>query len=255
MSKNRTLEKQKNGFEAIEYGPNITGSPAKESGGTGVENIIFTFHGYSRNGWFMDKIAREFLAKYPKSKIYSLHAPHLCENPDKVDVAKAYFPDDIRDHDGNLRRDRQYQWFSILGGRLRIWLRVWFLLPKINRYMDVILREHNLGAENCALIGFSQGGVVAMCAALRRRRAPACVVGHSTLFWGYMPTRCRVPVYFLYGDQDHDIHPKTYAYSIRQLTPHAAPLKTEIISGLGHYMSASSRRKVIEYVGSMLRRI
>lgn len=229
-------------FEYLEYAP--------QSGE--VKKIVFTFHGYGRNAWFMDKVGKEIQEAFPSTKIYGLHAPEKLSMPKKLDVSNMNMPEELLQDDHNLHEDMQRQWFSMRGVKIKIWLRMWKLAPKINGFVDQEQDQFGLKDKDIVYIGFSQGGAVALYSALRRKCPIAAIVAHSAVYWGLMPVRSKLPIYFLYGDQDPSISEKLYRHSIKKLKNHAKPLEVEELMDQGHYINSRSRQKLVKHLKDYL---
>jgi len=61
--------------------------------------------------------------------------------------------------------------------------------PLLNAYIDQILAERNLKANRLALVGFSQGTMMALYVALRRAEPVAAIIGYS----GYLVDAAQLP--------------------------------------------------------------
>ena len=151
-----------------------------------------------------------------------------------------------------MEPEMQRQWFSMQGGFPNIWWRLWKLIPRINKFADQKRDYYGLESRDIVYFGFSQGGAVASYAALRRKEAIACLVGHSTVFWGAMPFRSKIPVLFMYGDQDPSISQALYDKSIVKLQKHARPLDVIELADQGHYISSESRGQALAYLEKYL---
>lgn len=230
-------------FQTIEYGP-VSNSPQK---------LVFMFHGYGRNAWFMDKVGKELGNAYPSTKIYGIHAPEKLTLPKRLDVSEMNMPEELLEDDGTLHDDMQRQWFSLEGGFIFIWWRMWKLMPKINDFVDSVMSTYSLQPSDIAYVGFSQGGAIALYSALRRRQSIASVVAHSTAYWGKMPVRSKPPVYFLYGDQDASLSQELYDKSIQRLRNTGCDIKVEELIGQGHYISSKSRQKMTAFLKPCLK--
>lgn len=78
--------------------------------------------------------------------------------------------------------------------------------PLLDAYIDDLLAKLGLGADRLALVGFSQGTMMALHVAPRRAEAVAGVVGYSgrLLAAASLPAdvRSRPPVLLIHGDAD-----------------------------------------------------
>jgi phospholipase/carboxylesterase len=133
--------------------------PAKN--GTPKQLIVF-LHGYGADGNDLINLAPYFGAVMPDAMFISPHAPQACEM-------------------GGMGR----QWFS-LGGWVpgiawpeHIWDAVTTQGKVLSTWLDDQLIKYNLTPADLALIGFSQGTMMALHTALRRAAPIAGVVGFS----------------------------------------------------------------------------
>lgn len=234
------------GFEFIQYG---AGSDKSD---LAPQKLVFTFHGYGRNAHFMKKLALEIEQTFPAAAVIGMHAPEQLDLPDRLGVSDMNMPQELVNEDGTLSKDMQRQWFSMRGGMIRIWWRLWRLQSRVNRFVDEQKNQYNLNDHDICFVGFSQGGAVALYSALRRKYGLSCVVAHSTAYWGKMPIRSRPPVYLLYGDKDDSISQDLYKQS--EIRLENAGLKPDVtrFANQGHYISTKSRQKVIDILSGYL---
>src|SRR5690606_12725472 len=76
----------------------------------------------------------------------------------------------------------------------------------LDPFLDEQLAAHGLPPDRLALVGFSQGTMTALHVGLRRRSAPACILGYSgrLLAPELLAAECtsRPPVLLVHGDAD-----------------------------------------------------
>ena len=74
------------------------------------------------------------------------------------------------------------QWFALtFRDPNERWIGVNKAAPLLNRFLDAELARHKLPPSALALVGFSQGTMMALHVGLRRAVAPAAIVGYSGL--------------------------------------------------------------------------
>jgi len=110
--------------------------------------------------------------------------------------------------------------------------------PILDGFIDVQLAAHDLEDKDLALIGFSQGTMMALHVGLRRRRAPAAIVGYSGMLVGEnllaSELTCRPPVLLVHGDTDDVIPPDSLPAAVAALESVGLRVRHEIRPGLGH---------------------
>ena len=78
--------------------------------------------------------------------------------------------------------------------------------PILNDYIDHVLATRNLSADRLALVGFSQGTMMALYVAPRRAQPIACIIGYSGLLRGAATLRAEKksapPVLLVHGTDD-----------------------------------------------------
>src|SRR5664279_2475100 len=103
-----------------------------------------------------------------------------------------------------------YQWFPITRMDPAEMMRgVESAAPSLDAYLDAELARLDLDGSRLALVGFSQGTMMALQVGLRRAVAPAAIVGYSGALAGgeKLPAeiRSRTPVLLIHGDADDRI--------------------------------------------------
>ena len=138
--------------ETLLSGPSF--GPA--SGGAPRQLIVF-LHGRGADGDDLIGLAPIFAKEFPDALFLSPHAPQSCD-----DVPFGL------------------QWFSRVDWvPENIAAGVRGAAPAIDAFLDHHLAAHGLDDSNLALFGFSQGCMMALHVGLRRRAAPAAILGFS----------------------------------------------------------------------------
>ncbi|MGV6874663.1 alpha/beta hydrolase [Pseudochelatococcus sp. B33] len=122
-----------------------------------ARQLVVFLHGYGANGDDLIEIGREWQAWLPEAAFVAPHAPEACPA-------------------SGLGR----QWFALTfrdpGER---WRGVNHAGPALDAFLDAELGRYGLEADRLALVGFSQGTMMALHVGLRRQAAPAAIVGYS----------------------------------------------------------------------------
>ncbi len=134
---------------------------APASGGPAKQLVIF-LHGVGADGNDLIGLAPYFQQVLPDARFLSPNAPY------RFDMAPV-----------------GYQWFSLqdfteetrLAGAAKA-------APLLDAFIDAELGKDGLAEENLALIGFSQGAMIALHVGLRRERQLAAIVSYSGILVG-----------------------------------------------------------------------
>jgi phospholipase/carboxylesterase len=110
--------------------------------------------------------------------------------------------------------------------------------PALDAFLDAELARYGLTPDRLALVGFSQGTMMALQAGLRRRPAPAAIVGFSGMLAGpdQVPDAdpAGPPVLLLHGDADQVIPPGALFAAAAALGMAGVPVQWHLTAGLGH---------------------
>lgn len=169
-------------------------SKIKESHSGSAHSVVVFLHGYGANGEDLLGLADPMGEHLPDTIFYSPDAPEQCiGNP----MGFQWFP--IPWIDGSSEEEAR-------AGMERA-------AAELNAYLDDILVDLDLEPENMAILGFSQGTMMALHVAPRREDSVAAVVGFSgRLVDPEMlgdELRVKMPVLLIHGDQDDVVPPQS----------------------------------------------
>lgn len=116
--------------------------------------------------------------------------------------------------------------------------------PQLHAFIDAELARENLDASRLALVGFSQGTVMALHLGLRRTVAPAAVLGYSGGLVGAGKLKDEIvskpPVMLVHGEQDALAPLYGMMASVKVLTEAGVACQGLPIPGLGHAVDANA---------------
>ena len=207
--------------------------------GTARQLIVF-LHGYGADGNDLINIGQAWQALLPDAAFVSPHAPEPCG---MAPVGRQWFPLTFRDP--NER-----------------WVGVNAAAPILNQFLDSELQRHKLPASALALVGFSQGTMMALHVGLRREAAPAAIVGYSGLL--VLPPnaepdvvakdiKARPPVLLVHGDSDDLIPVQALTHATQGLAALGVPVEWHISQGVGHGIDGEGLRQGGEFLARRLR--
>ncbi|EKE09870.1 MAG: hypothetical protein ACD_16C00100G0032 [uncultured bacterium] len=198
-------------------GPQLT--PA--SGGP-PDSIVVFLHGYGANGHDLLSIGNAWAALLPNTLFVAPHGP----------LTSKLYPS------GN-------QWFSLDDWNpdqpltttqiARMLGDIQAITPSFNRYLDTLLKTHDLSPEKLAFVGFSQGSMFALYMALHRPRC-AGVVAYSGAFLedSTKSNISRPPILLIHGREDRLVPPSFSQIAEKRLKTLQVPVTLALIPGLDH---------------------
>jgi phospholipase/carboxylesterase len=178
--------------------------------------FVVLLHGVGADGNDLIGLAPEFARVLPHAAFSSPHAPYPCD----------FAP-------------QGRQWFSLMDrGPQALLAGVKSAAPVVNAFLDSELAKFGLDDSALALIGFSQGTMVALYTALRRAKPCAAVLGYSGALLGaetlFTEIVSRPPVLLIHGDQDPVVPFAALGHAETVLLANAVPVETQVRKGLGH---------------------
>src|ERR1700757_701840 len=135
------------------------GGPRLAPRGGQRRRLVVFLHGYGADGNDLIEIGRAWQGLLPNAAFVSPHAPEPCG---QAPTGRQWFPLTFRDP--NER-----------------WIGVNKAAPGLERFLDAELARHQLPPSALALVGFSQGTMMALHVGLRRAAVPKAIVGYSGL--------------------------------------------------------------------------
>jgi phospholipase/carboxylesterase len=133
-----------------------------------------------------------------------------------------------------------YQWFPI--SRIdphEMHKGVQAAAPALDAFLDAELERLGLGGDRLALVGFSQGTMLALHVGLRRKLRPAAIVGFSGLLAGPPPPSADdgadiPPILLTHGGSDSVIPPQAMFAAAGQLGAAGGAVQWHLAPGMGH---------------------
>jgi phospholipase/carboxylesterase len=127
----------------------------------------------------------------------------------------------------------------------------------LNAFLDVELARRQLPPQVLALVGFSQGTMMALHVGLRRAVAPAAIVGYSGML--VVPEnvdpdafaaeiKVKPPVLLIHGDQDELIPVQAVFHAAQGLAALDIPAEWHVSSGIGHGIDQEGLRQGGEFL-------
>jgi phospholipase/carboxylesterase len=207
---------------------------APRSRGPARQLVIF-LHGYGADGNDLIELGRAWQNLLPDAAFVSPHAPEPCG---QAPPGRQWFPLTFRD-----KNER--------------WIGVNKATSALQHFIGEELKRNNLAGSALALVGFSQGSMMALHVGLRRAERPAAIGGYSGLFVlpdGSEPEavageiKVRPPILLIHGDHDDLIPAQALFLSAQYLSALEIPTEWHMSAGLGHGIDQEGLRHGGEFL-------
>ena len=181
-----------------------------------LSSIVILLHGYGADGENLISLAAELSKAFPDTHFFSPNGILPFEN--------APFG---------------YQWFGLNDRSEQSMLKgLNNAAPYINQFIDYQLQKFNLSDENLALIGFSQGAMLALHTALRRTKKIGAVISFAGMLVApqllQTELESKPPVSLIHGALDDVIPLPAMQMALAALEYAHIPVETIIEPMLGH---------------------
>jgi phospholipase/carboxylesterase len=210
--------------------------------------LVVLLHGYGADGRDLIEIGRQWQRLLPHAAFVAPNAP---ERMPMSPMGRQWFPLSMR--------DMAERWKGVTQAQ-----------PGLDAFLDAELARHKLAPSALALVGFSQGTMMALHAGLRRQAAPAAILGYSGILV-LDPAKskagpeaaaadlardatARPPILLVHGEAD-DLIPVTSLFeSAETLARAGVPCEWHLSLGVGHGIDPEGLRQGGEFVAWALRR-
>lgn len=213
----------------------LNGPRLEPRAGAKPRQLVVFLHGYGADGNDLIEIGRAWQPLLPETAFVAPHAPRPCG---QAPTGREWFPLTFRDP--NER-----------------WVGANAAAPGLSAFLDAELARRALPPSALALVGFSQGTMMALHVGLRRAPAPAAIVGYSGMFVtppsGDIEAMkpeiiARPPVLLVHGDQDDLIPPQALFLAGQALAVFEIPVEWHLSQGVGHGIDAEGLRHGGEFL-------
>jgi phospholipase/carboxylesterase len=199
--------------------------------GSQPKQLVILLHGYGADGNDLIELGRAWQPWLPDAAFFAPHAPDPL--PYEGASGRQWFP--------LTMRDPHERWRGVNAAA-----------PGLDALIDAELASHGLDAGRLAIVGFSQGTMMALHVGLRRPDPVGAVVGFSgmvVLEEGEGPeslrgaVRAKAPILLVHGDQDDVIPVDALFLTMDALTAAEVPCQWHLSLGVAHGIDGEALRQ------------
>jgi len=183
------------------------------------QQVIVLCHGYGGDGKDISTLAINWQRFLPEAIFLCPNAPEICAvNP------------------------QGYQWFDLSSDKEELILEKSLIVEeKLNTFIDQILNDFQLEPNNLALVGFSQGCMVSIQIALKKKKQISCLIGYSGKVINQKHLSDNIhskpKIFLMHGANDTLVPPTHLLEAKEYLVKHGLKIKTKMFKDCEHRIS------------------
>ena len=180
------------------------------------QQVIVLCHGYGGDGKDISTLAINWQRFLPEAIFLCPNAPEICAvNP------------------------QGYQWFDLSSDKEELILEKSLIVEeKLNTFIDQILNNFQLEPNNLALVGFSQGCMLSIQIALKKKKQISCLIGYSGKVINQKHLSDNIhskpKIFLMHGANDTLVSPTHLLEAKEYLVKHGLKIKTKMFKDCEH---------------------
>ena len=180
------------------------------------QQVIVLCHGYGGDGKDISTLAINWQRFLPEAIFLCPNAPEICAvNP------------------------QGYQWFDLSSDKEELILEKSLIVEeKLNTFIDQILNDFQLEPNNLALVGFSQGCMVSIQIALKKKKQISCLIGYSGKVINQKHLSDNIhskpKIFLMHGANDIIVSPTHLLEAKEYLNKYGLKIKTKLFKNCEH---------------------
>ena len=194
------------------------------------KQMIILCHGYGGDGQDISVLANRWRRFLPDAVFLCPNAPEVCTvNP------------------------LGYQWFDMnIENEETILEKSLVVEKKLNTFLDQVLDNFQLDIKNLALVGFSQGCMMIIQTALKKKEQINCLVGYSGKIINKQHLSnnivSRPRIFLMHGDRDTIVSPSHLLESKDFLAQQNLKIRTKLFKNCEHKISVKASSLGLEFL-------
>ena len=180
------------------------------------QQVIVLCHGYGGDGKDISTLAINWQRFLPEAIFLCPNAPEICSV-----------------------NSQGYQWFDLSSDKEELILEKSLVAEeKLNTFIDQILNNFQLEPNNLALVGFSQGCMMSIQIALKKKKQISCLIGYSGKVINQKHLSDNIhskpKIFLMHGANDTLVPPTHLLEAKEYLVKHGLKIKTKMFKDCEH---------------------
>ena len=208
-------------FDVVSFLPFVNNKP---------KQIVILCHGYGGDGKDISILANKWRRFLPEAVFLCPNAPEVCVvNP------------------------KGYQWFDLnTEDKEKILEKSLIAEKKLNIFLDQVLNNFQLDAKNLAMVGFSQGSMIIIQTALKKKNQINCVVGYSGKIINKKHLSDKIvskpKIFLMHGDEDTLVPPSHLLEAKEFFIQHNLKIRTKLFKNCDHRITVEGSSFGLEFL-------